>query len=49
MMFEDWKAYAIAGKKVTEDLARLDPQQVASERGVSFDSGTGGIKQLLDS
>ena len=43
MMFEDRKAYAIAEKKAAGDLAGLDPEQVASERNVSFDSTAGAF------
>jgi len=43
MMFEDRKAYAIAEKKAAGDLARLDPEQVACERGVSFDGAAGAL------
>jgi hypothetical protein len=41
VMFAERNAYAIAEKKAVEDLARLDPQQVAAERGVGFDSDEG--------
>jgi hypothetical protein len=43
MMFEDRKAYAIAEKKAAEDLAHLDPHKIVSERGVSFDDGSGAF------
>lgn len=44
MMFEDGKAYAIAGKKATEDLAALGV--VLAERLIALDDGresTGGV------
>lgn len=38
MMFEDRKGYAIAERMAAEAIASVDPLNVASERGVSFDA-----------